>query len=86
VRWAGVFAPDSPYRRDITLRPEIKKGFQFTNYEDGAEKMRTFKIYNTNFNVEGGESCFIRRLQISAACEAVNAPSSHANGQPARPV
>jgi hypothetical protein len=29
VRWAGVFAPNSPYRKKITLKPEIKKGFQF---------------------------------------------------------
>ena len=40
---AGVFAPNSPYRKDITLRPEIKKGFQFTNDEAIAEKTRTFK-------------------------------------------
>ena len=43
ARWAGVFAPNSPYRKDITLRPEIKKGFQFTNDEVIAEKTRTFK-------------------------------------------
>jgi len=29
VRWAGVFAPNSKYRKEITLKPEIKKGFQF---------------------------------------------------------
>jgi hypothetical protein len=45
VRWAGVFAPNSPNRKDITLRPEIKKGFQFSNDDDGAEKTRTFKNY-----------------------------------------
>jgi hypothetical protein len=45
VRWAGVFAPNSPYRKDITIRPEIKKGFQFSNDDDGAEKTRTFKNY-----------------------------------------
>ena len=28
VRWTGVFAPNSPYRREITLRPEIQKGFR----------------------------------------------------------
>ncbi len=25
----GVFAPNSPYRQEITLCPEIRKGFQF---------------------------------------------------------
>ena len=29
VRWAGCFAPNSPYRKLITLKPEVKKGFQF---------------------------------------------------------
>ncbi len=35
VRWGGVFAPNSPYRKEITLKPEIKKGFQFG--EDGEK-------------------------------------------------
>jgi len=29
VRWGGVFAPNSPLRKQIVLKPEIKKGFQF---------------------------------------------------------
>ena len=33
VRWAGVLAPNSPYRKEITLKPEAKKGFDFD--EDG---------------------------------------------------
>jgi hypothetical protein len=28
VRWGGVFAPNSPYRKEITLKPHVKKGFQ----------------------------------------------------------
>jgi len=36
VRWAGVFAPNSPYRKEITLRPAAKKGFDFTETEGGA--------------------------------------------------
>ena len=45
VRWSGVFAPNSPYRRDITLRPDIKKGFQFVSDKDETEKPREFKNY-----------------------------------------
>jgi len=29
VRWGGVFASASPYRKKIVLRPEISKGFKF---------------------------------------------------------
>jgi len=35
VRWAGVFAPNSPYRKEVTLKPEAKKGFDFA--EDGED-------------------------------------------------
>ena len=35
VRWGGVFAPNSPYRKEITLKPHIKKGFQFV--EEGGD-------------------------------------------------
>ena len=45
VRWSGVFAPNSPYRRDITLRPEIKKGFQFASDTDEVDEPREFKNY-----------------------------------------
>jgi len=38
VRWAGVFAPNSPYRKDITLRPAAKKGFNFTEAEATAQR------------------------------------------------
>jgi hypothetical protein len=34
VRWGGVFAPNSPYRKEIILNPSAKKGFQFTDAED----------------------------------------------------
>ena len=36
VRWAGVFDPNSPYRRQITLHPEVKKGFQFRDDDDDS--------------------------------------------------
>ena len=39
VRWGGVFAPNSPYRQEITLRPKVKKGFQFKEDEDDKEKV-----------------------------------------------
>ena len=31
IRWSGVFAPASKYRKDITLDNSKKKGFQFEN-------------------------------------------------------
>ena len=37
VRWSGVFASNSPYRRKIVLKPDAKKGFQFKT-ECGDEK------------------------------------------------
>ena len=39
VRWAGVLAPNSPYRKDITLKPQIKKGFQFQDENDKESQM-----------------------------------------------
>ena len=36
VRWGGVFASNSPYRSCITLRPSVKKGFQFGHACDEA--------------------------------------------------
>ena len=45
VRWSGVFAPNSPYRKDITLRPDIKKGFQFASDTEEAEQAGKFKNY-----------------------------------------
>lgn len=43
VRWSGVFAPNSPYRKEITLHSEIKKGFQFE--EKDATDDRSFRNY-----------------------------------------
>ncbi len=40
MRWGGVFAPNSPYRKRITLRPEVKKGFQFEDTEEGSKTTR----------------------------------------------
>jgi hypothetical protein len=40
VRWAGVFAPNSPYRKDIALRPEVKKAFQFQEEASSEGKFR----------------------------------------------
>ena len=66
VRWAGVFAPNSPYRKEITLRPAAKKGFDFTETEGGAgirrknytwSKMlaRVFKIEVLRCDACGGQ-------------------------------
>jgi len=34
VRWGGVFAPNSPVRKQITLKPNVKKGFQFAEEQE----------------------------------------------------
>ena len=41
VRWGGVLAPNSPFRAEITLRPEVKKGFQFRE-EQGPRKFKNY--------------------------------------------
>jgi hypothetical protein len=38
VRWCGVFAPNSKYRRRIVLKPEIKKGMSFGDDDEVEEK------------------------------------------------
>ena len=40
VRWGGVFASASPYRKKIVLRPEISKGFKFEENEASSEKVK----------------------------------------------
>jgi hypothetical protein len=45
VRWSGVFAPNLLYRADITLRPEIKKGFHFVIDTEEEDKPRECKNY-----------------------------------------
>lgn len=61
VRWAGVFAPNSKYRKEITLKPDVKKGFQFKgddekgglkNYSWSKMLAQVFKI-----DVTKCESC-----------------------------
>ena len=37
MRWDGVFASASPYRKKIVLRPEICKGFKFEENEASSE-------------------------------------------------
>ena len=37
VRWGGVFASASPYRKKIVLRPEISKGFKFEKDDTSSE-------------------------------------------------
>jgi hypothetical protein len=64
VRWAGVFAPNSPYRKEISLEAEIKKGFQFEsgdekdgikNYSWSKMLAKVFKIDVTKCEGCGGE-------------------------------
>ena len=37
MRWGGVFASASPYRKKIVLRPEVGKGFRFEKDETSSE-------------------------------------------------
>ena len=37
MRWGGVFASASPYRKKIVLRPEVGKGFKFEKDEASSE-------------------------------------------------
>ena len=37
MRWGGVFASASPYRKKIVLRPEVSKGFRFEENETSSE-------------------------------------------------
>ena len=44
VRWGGCLASNSPYRKKITLKPQIKKGFQFD--EETGEKTYKSKSWS----------------------------------------
>ena len=64
VRWGGVMAPNSSFRREITLKPEIKKGFQFReeqkeggfkNYSWSKMLAQVFKIDVTKCESCGGD-------------------------------
>jgi hypothetical protein len=66
VRWAGVFGSHSKFRRAITLKPDVKKGFQFRESKEDEEpqlknyswaKMlaKVFKIDVTQCDKCGGE-------------------------------
>ena len=37
MRWGGVFASASPYRKKIVLRPEVGKGFKSEENEASSE-------------------------------------------------
>jgi len=53
VRWAGVFAPNSPYRKEISLEAEIKKGFQFESADekDGIKNYAWSKMLAKVFKI-----------------------------------
>jgi hypothetical protein len=40
VRWSGVFASNSPYRRNIVLKPNVRKGFEFEESEEGSGEVK----------------------------------------------
>ena len=45
MRWGGVFASASPYRKKIVLRPEICKGFKFEEDEGSSETEKVRDSY-----------------------------------------
>jgi hypothetical protein len=47
VRWSGVFAPNSPHRKKIVLKPEVKKGFKFRGE---GEKEEGIKNLSKNYS------------------------------------
>lgn len=63
VRWSGVFGPHSSFRREIILKPEVKKGFQFReatsdgfkNYSWSRMLAQVFKIDVTKCELCGGK-------------------------------
>ena len=42
VKWSGVFAPNSPHRKNITLKPDIKKGFDFNDKDLDAKAIKNY--------------------------------------------
>ena len=72
VRWGGVLAPNSPFRAAITLRPEVKKGFQFRdeqgpgkfkNYSWSKMLRQVFKIDVTKCESCGGDMVALAAIQ-----------------------
>ena len=62
VRWAGVFAPNSPFRKEITLKPEIKKGFEFRSENKDQKAIKNYswsKMLEKVFKIDVStcESC-----------------------------
>jgi len=43
VRWAGVFAPNSKYRKEIVLKPHIHKAFQFRDDEIDSDRPKNYR-------------------------------------------
>jgi hypothetical protein len=76
VTWRGVFAPNSPYKNDIRLRPAAKKGFEFEgsdiplpkskNYTWSKMLAKTFKI-----DVTKCQSCQGDMRKLAAVIDAL---------------
>src|SRR5690606_31565456 len=54
VRWSGCFAPNSSYRQEITLNPNVKMGFQFQQEPDerGFRNYRWSKMLSKVFGID----------------------------------
>jgi hypothetical protein len=54
VRWSGCFAPNSSYRKEITLQPTVKKGFLFQEEPDerGFRNYRWAKMLAKVFGID----------------------------------
>ena len=59
VRWGGVFASASPYRKKIVLRPEVGKGFKF---EGEASSEMDKENLKESFKKAAGPGCYQRCL------------------------
>lgn len=42
VKWSGVFAPNSPHRKNITLKPNVKKGFAFKSNDTEDNPLKNY--------------------------------------------
>ncbi len=42
VSWLGVFAPNSPYKNDVRLRPLAKKGFDLEDNDKSDSKSKNY--------------------------------------------
>ena len=90
VRWGGVLASNSPVRKQITLKPDIKKAFQFreTNEDSSHKNYSWSKMLAKVFKIEvtrcecGGE---LRKLGAICERDQIRRYLKHINTDPDPP-